>query len=198
MPADFAKSRSEAVRLLLSSRLYSLKIDVTKLKYDKNIIFSYFSSFCANSLATLTELESCGSLRDGCTIRRERLDSVIYLVLYNDKVKSQKRRRFTLAHEIGHIILQHDNDDESQEAEANCFAAELILPRILVRELQVRSGFKIMAHEIAEIFGVSCAVVENQIKSLGCIHDFSNDETLLLKKLEGLLPDFDGPVIDCQ
>lgn len=197
MHADLAKASSEAVRLLLSSRLYSLKIDVTKLKYDKNIIFSSYSSFCANSLATLNELESCGSLRDGCTIRRERLDSVIYLVLYNDKVKSQKRRRFTLAHEIGHIILEHETDDALQEAEANRFAAELILPRILVRELQLRTGFNVTAHEIAEIFGVSYAVGENQIKSLGGVHDFSDYETLLLKKLKGLLPDFDGPVIDC-
>lgn len=198
MPADFVKARSEAVRLLLSSRLYGLKVDVTRLKHGKAIIFGSFSSFCANTLTTLAELESCGGLRDGCTIRRETPDSVIYLVLYNDKVKSQKRRRFTLAHELGHIILEHRSDDSPQEAEANSFAAELILPRILVWELQQLTDFKITAYEMAEIFGVSKAVCENQIKSLGYGHDFSNDETLLLKKLTGFLPDFEGPIIDCQ
>lgn len=196
MPADFIKARSKAVRLLLSSRLYGLKFDITKLKLDRNIIFDSYSSFCANSLATLSDLTDCGSLRDGCTIRREISGSAIYLVLYNDNVKSLKRRRFTLAHEIGHIMLDHESDGAIQESEANRFAAELLLPRILVWELQKRTEFKIAAYDIAEIFGVSRAASENQMKSLAFNNDFSDDERLLLKKLNGLLPDFAGPVIE--
>lgn len=47
------------------------------------------------------------------------------------------RRRFSVAHEIGHIILGHTNPDEygdvkkskaNEEAEANEFAAELLMP----------------------------------------------------------------------
>lgn len=197
MPADFDRTRSKAMELLLSSRLYGLKTDITKLKYDKNIIFHSYSSFCSHSRTTLTELESCEALRDGCTIRRKTADSVLYLVLYNDKIKSQKRRRFTLAHEVGHIMLEHENDGADEEAEANLFAAELILPRILVRELQTRSGFKITACEIADIFGVSQAASANQIKSLGRISNFSDSERLLLGKLKGFLPDFEGPVVNC-
>lgn len=40
------------------------------------------------------------------------------------------RRRFTIAHEIGHLLLGStcDNLDENAEAEANQFAAELLMP----------------------------------------------------------------------
>jgi len=56
--------------------------------------------------------------------------------------ESTKRRRFTLAHEIGHIVLNHGNNartidmrndilapaKESKEWDANEFAAELLMP----------------------------------------------------------------------
>lgn len=40
------------------------------------------------------------------------------------------RRRFTIAHEIGHLLLGStcNNLDENTEAEANQFAAELLMP----------------------------------------------------------------------
>lgn len=58
------------------------------------------------------------------------------------------RRRFTIAHEIGHYamhpLVPHDREhlanadftvwhDESEEAEANIFAAELLMPEFLLR-----------------------------------------------------------------
>lgn len=197
MPADFAKARREAVRLLLASRLYSARIDVTRLKYDKNIIFDSFSNFCHNSLATVAELESCDGMRDGCTIIRKTAGNTLYLILFNDKVKSRRRKSFTLAHEVGHVMLNHESDGAVQESEANCFAAELLLPRILVRELQKGSSFRITAHEVADIFAVSKAVCENQMESLMNNHNFSDDERVLLKKQTGFLPEYNSPVIDC-
>jgi Zn-dependent peptidase ImmA (M78 family) len=47
------------------------------------------------------------------------------------------RRRFTIAHEIGHLLLGHtctDPDlDNNPEAEANQFAAELLMPLAFLR-----------------------------------------------------------------
>jgi len=47
------------------------------------------------------------------------------------------RRRFTIAHEIGHLLLGHtctDPDlDNDPEAEANQFAAELLMPLALLK-----------------------------------------------------------------
>ncbi len=40
------------------------------------------------------------------------------------------RRRFTIAHEIGHLLMGHtcSSDNENAETEANKFAAELLMP----------------------------------------------------------------------
>jgi Zn-dependent peptidase ImmA (M78 family) len=47
------------------------------------------------------------------------------------------RRRFTIAHEIGHLLLGHTcsgiDIDKDAEAEANQFAAELLMPLALLK-----------------------------------------------------------------
>jgi len=47
------------------------------------------------------------------------------------------RRRFTIAHEIGHLMLGHvcggPDIEDNPEAEANQFAAELLMPLVFLR-----------------------------------------------------------------
>lgn len=193
MAADLKKAAASAAKLLLKQRLYSLQIDVKALKYDKNIIFDTFTGFCGNSCATVAKLETiCES--DGCTIRREDSDGVLYIILYNEKIRSAGRRSFTLAHEIGHIYLGHMRDGADEEAEAGFFAAHLLMPPVLVQELLKRH--KLSAGELAGIFGVSRPAAQYCINSLKKAPEFLADEVLLLKKFGGLLPVTDGPVID--
>lgn len=47
---------------------------------------------------------------------------------------SRTRQRFTIAHEIGHLILHPDGTDESSEREADRFASALLMPRAMLRE----------------------------------------------------------------
>lgn len=61
--------------------------------------------------------------------------------------------RFTLAHELGHILLDNfskDGVNEYQEEQANMFAARLLAPMIIVREYDPKS-----AAELSDIFGIS-------------------------------------------
>ncbi len=197
MASDFGKAREAAINLLLKQRLYSVKIDVLSLKYKKNIIFVTFENFCSNSMSTIDELYCIGGTKDAFTIVRGNASDTKYIVLYNDKIMSTGRQSFSLAHEIGHIFLAHDCDDDSSEIEANCFAAELTAPRILVNELISKSDHKLTPFEIANIFGISKKSAENRIKSLATTPKFSPNEHALLKKLGGLLPNFDGPQVDC-
>lgn len=49
------------------------------------------------------------------------------------------RRRFTIAHEIGHLLFNHscsgkDNDGSHNEAEANIFAGELLVPTEFIKK----------------------------------------------------------------
>lgn len=77
-----------------------------------------------------------------------------YTIAYNNTIKSKGRINFTLAHEIGHIILNHHKDFEVTEIskdnfteeeykilenEANCFARNILAPAPLVRKLSLWS-----------------------------------------------------------
>jgi IrrE N-terminal-like domain len=56
------------------------------------------------------------------------------------------RRRFTIAHELGHATLRHTVAHDKLEIEANAFAAELLLPREKLREAVDQGlGFKAIA-----------------------------------------------------
>lgn len=67
------------------------------------------------------------------------------------------RRRFTIAHEIGHLLLEHGcnknvEDGSLNETEANQFAAELLVPTIFLK----RDFAKIKnVQELAKLYRVS-------------------------------------------
>lgn len=50
-----------------------------------------------------------------------------YVVCYREG-GNPARQNFTLAHELGHILLRHTEDNAAEEAEANCFAGHLLCP----------------------------------------------------------------------
>lgn len=89
-------------------------------------------------------------------------------VIHVDKDEPAARQRFTAAHELGHFVLHRDligdrvEDNyllrsdglsNSVEAEANRFAANLLMPRDQVA-LAMESGIQ-SADALAEAFGVS-------------------------------------------
>lgn len=77
-----------------------------------------------------------------------------YFIIYNPN-NDPKRRLFTLAHELGHILLNHVTDahapyNDYQENEANIFASRLLMPAIVCHEEQLHT-----AEQISKHFGVS-------------------------------------------
>lgn len=44
-------------------------------------------------------------------------------------------RRHTLAHELGHILLGHEGECSAADREANCFAAQLLIPTPVLAHL---------------------------------------------------------------
>lgn len=106
---------------------------------------------------------------------------------------SQVRKRFTLAHELGHYIL-HSNDskmfvdtaifkrqsdggyttrEERMEKEANNFAANILMPEIIVSR-EVKSFYRDLndeenVAELAKKFGVSLPAMTFRLINLGII-----------------------------
>ena len=88
------------------------------------------------------------------------------------------RRRFTLAHELGHYFLHRDAGDfedralfrreaqfDRRESEANAFASKLLMPETEFRKVVV--GRRASLDELARHFGVSSAAAKFRADALG-------------------------------
>jgi Zn-dependent peptidase ImmA (M78 family) len=103
-------------------------------------------------------------------------------VLWVNGSRSQSvpRRRFTLAHELGHVWCGHDGSVEVDtfatiggrtsspfEVQANAFAAEFLVPRAALDEAITREPTLEDAVIVAARFGVSAIMVVYRFKQLG-------------------------------
>lgn len=80
-------------------------------------------------------MERAGILIIKCDMSGARIDGVSYqvsglppIVFLNDDIPAD-RERFTLAHELGHLVM-HKYPTENMEKEANSFAAAFLMPEI--------------------------------------------------------------------
>ncbi len=106
-------------------------------------------------------------------VRKDEMDESASIVVRRGDPST--RTRFTIAHEIGHLMLHkfdtiHRDGPISeveltdQEREANTFAAKLLMPEALVRMVGRIVGFN--AYKVGEIFGVSSTAMELRFKEL--------------------------------
>ncbi len=85
-------------------------------------------------------------------------------ILYNEGV-SDERKRFTIAHELGHIIMKHSGlpDDEH---EANVFASRLLMPACVLYESGVQN-----AQEIMQMCNVSYTAAKYRLERLNILRE---------------------------
>ncbi|WP_300446352.1 MULTISPECIES: ImmA/IrrE family metallo-endopeptidase [Helicobacter] len=87
------------------------------------------------------------------------------------------RQTFSVAHELGHFILHNDGTShtslrdttatqgiDTKEIEANCFAANLLMPKDEVLRLV---GLNFAVDSMASYFGVSPIAMEYRLNNLG-------------------------------
>ncbi|WP_432460228.1 ImmA/IrrE family metallo-endopeptidase [Agarivorans sp. QJM3NY_25] len=96
---------------------------------------------------------------------------------------SKERQRFTLAHEIAHFFLHRDKIGDgiedtmlfrsalsnTQEAQANRLAADIVMPFSLINEIQFpnETRFEIKVEEIAKISKLSIPAIEVRLGKKG-------------------------------
>lgn len=90
--------------------------------------------------------------------------------------ESRQRRRFSIAHEIGHAVLQHGSSPRDpsvdysklhyslKEQQANAFAAELVMPQEAVQYMVEHT--KKTFEEICETFDVSREAMRIRLQKL--------------------------------
>lgn len=86
-------------------------------------------------------------------------------IALNENSCGDRRRRFTAAHELSHCVLGHlDGKDalsQSEERNADCFAAELLAPLVVLNACGVNSS-----EEIARMCGISRAAADIRLMRL--------------------------------
>jgi len=137
--------------------------------------------------------ESLGDELSGVLIKKE--GEAVAIVVNADH--HENRRRFTIAHEIGHYVLRHPGEmfvdktlrqravvvrrdgrssegTDRHEIEANRFAAELLMPKHAIEEEVSRRLSKrkspnadALVADLAELFQVSSQAMEIRLVNLG-------------------------------
>lgn len=96
-----------------------------------------------------------------------------YLIALDNVNYDLSRQRFTLAHELGHIFLQHHTkykylSDYVKEKSADAFAGELLMPR----EIMYKTA-KFPPNYVLDLYGVSYSAYEKRKMFLDEMEDFN-------------------------
>lgn len=103
-------------------------------------------------------------------------------IYYNDLIEPKQRIKFTIPHEIGHIMLGHNlklkQETQAQNREANFFANEFYCPSILMFHFELTTISKMIS-----TFGISAQYAEVLLDKLiiKVGKGFSNNEKRLLR-----------------
>lgn len=162
-PIAFQKSQE----LLLMLKSAHFPLDLFEICAELNIILSTKAEYMEYRAATHQSLPEIpiGDGRSYLTYNRN--GEKIYSIIYDEK--PYYRWRFTIAHELGHIILGHLNDQRLQidrggidsslyrelENQADVFASNFLCPLILIREKLSSYSFPYTESTISNTFLIS-------------------------------------------
>src|SRR5580700_3433632 len=176
--SQLAKSDQQELDQLESE----LKERVQKTNPDLDLVTlvseSFLRRFGLDSRDRLTEIAEefgidvlyrAAESYDGALLRIR--DAQRGYIVINSRIREESRKRFTLAHEIGHFVLpgqqevsapckqqrieNWDADLYSPELEANRFAAEILMPRGLMAEFVQSEPSLESIRSIAQLCGTS-------------------------------------------
>ena len=107
MTPNFALAHDRAIDLLKSSSFEIFPIDLLTLIKELNIkiVCTTFSEFEKKYEKLFENVLELLQSDDGVTWYNAENDQ--YIIIYNDSVTYYPHLRFTIAHELGHIVLGH-------------------------------------------------------------------------------------------
>ncbi|WP_294405740.1 zinc ribbon domain-containing protein [uncultured Clostridium sp.] len=153
---DLVKKTVNNVFLKYNINSYPINIDKLFEYFKDNIRVVSYTKHMKKFDLTEKEVISYFGSEEGCTIYKEKNNK--YLIFYNDlstTYKTPERIRWTLIHELGHILLNHlkeikglkifrnsisEPQYKSLEAEANRFAALLLANPMLLNIIGINNS----------------------------------------------------------
>lgn len=183
---DYRKATNAAYQLLAQKTSFSLSTNVFAIVEElltncKLITYSQACFLYGYTYEMLTAVSEFGFTIKDPHGRR--------IILYNEDAPLGCIR-FTIAHEIGHAVLDHHNeDDRGAEREANCFARNLLCPSPIVYMLHLDC-----VDDYVSIFNVSesMATVSFDKRKSDRYYITDNLFAEIQDKLEACLLGFDG------
>lgn len=137
-PPDYRRAARLAYRTLLHLRISRLPVDVAGIcRRCRHTLLIPYSKAQPYAAIIGIDLPYDAPSAEAFTYRIEPVSGpVVHLLLYNDEPgQNAARFRFTLAHELGHIVLMHRQSGYAEEAEADTFAQHLLCPQPLLAAL---------------------------------------------------------------
>lgn len=177
---NFPKKPSKR-KPLLKAREILLLSGAKKFPINPNIIYDLHENW---NLLTYKEAKAVLEVNDPLNLKKLRADARTiydsstdtYLTVYNESIFPASRIRWTIAHEIGHIVLGHLEYSETAyrenlttkkykvlEKEANFFAAELLAPLPILKKLGVQTAKQIK--QLCHLSNWAADNRENDLKS---------------------------------
>lgn len=162
--ANFIKARNKASEILLlqdDSILFPIDVKIIKIP-NNNIKFVSYKDYANSVNIDVNILTNNGEFKDAMIYRKDKN----CLILYNNETSNKGRMLWTLAHEMGHLVLNHSDQNEISEIEANTFASQLLLPQCVLKALFL-GGKKITIPYLQSRFGLSVSAAKSCLKLVG-------------------------------
>lgn len=166
----YTQARDLSWRVLLETKTNALPVKISSIcKYYGVTLRSYAAG--APLIETLNLTQQC-QISDGFSIRR----GGYFFAFYNG-TQPPGRVRFTIAHELGHIVLGHlghdqhtiynrepSPDDLPEEQAANVFASRLLAPACVLHALGA-----VTPEQIANVCDISLTAARYRAGRMGIL-----------------------------
>ena len=192
MTVDFEGATKLAHEVLIKYSDGTLPIDVFRLIKEnfKNITIMPFSKWKKKTRSVGTMLELLKTDYGVAFFNGQK-----YCIIYNDE-KCLQTQRWTLAHELGHILKGHITDENylrfssensPYEMEANTFAKHLLAPFPIIKHLfNTFNRNTIFSQDLEDVFDIGPGASENIIRHLKNLYYYPTNR-ILEKKFEQAL-----------
>lgn len=167
---DYKRARDLSWRVLIDLNATELPIKTSAICAKYGVVLRSYKS--GKPLIELLGLTQQCEISDGFAVR----SGSRYLVFYNGE-QIPGRIRFTIAHELGHILLGHlqpegytvqnrepDPADTPEEHAANVFASRLLAPACVLHGLGA-----VTPEQIAEVCDISLTAARFRARRMGIL-----------------------------
>lgn len=159
-----------------------LKVDnQSKKPEDIARIARNFFNISTGPINNLTEIiEKKGVIIKEIDFESDKFDGITLLtkkgqpIIFVNSIIPNDRKRFTLSHELGHLIMHLpfefdlDNSEKELEMQANLFAAEFLMPEIEIRRDLINLTYSKLSL-LKEYWKTSKSSIIYRANQLGCI-----------------------------